>query len=74
MFRQNVRFPMGTICATLFADMFVVCFVVREDSCCLFLKIINLMLLKTVSEHDQEILQSHTADQTRASRGRATEH
>ena len=32
------------------------------------------LVVKKVSEYDQEIQQSHTADQPTAPRGRATEH
>ena len=37
-------------------------------------QLFSLSLLPKVSEYDQEIAQSHTADQPTALRGRATEH
>ena len=41
---QIVSIPMGTNCAPLVAGFFW--FVMREASCCLFLTIIKLVLLK----------------------------
>ena len=47
LYRQIVGIPMGTNFAPLIADCF--CFVMRETSCSLFLKISRLMLLKQLT-------------------------
>ena len=44
LYRQIVGIPLGTKCAPLVAYLF--CSVMRETSCCLFERIINLKLLK----------------------------
>ena len=49
LYRQIVGIQMGTNCASLVADMFY-CFAMREISCCLFLTIIKLMLLKLLTQ------------------------
>ena len=47
LYRQNAGVPMGTNCAPLVADLFS--FVMRENSCCLYLTIIKLKLLKLLT-------------------------
>ena len=47
-YRQIVGIPMGTNCAPLVADLFL--FVMRETLCCLCQTIINLMLLKLLTQ------------------------
>ena len=44
LYRQILGIPMGTNCAPRVADLF--CSVMRETSCCPFLRITSLMLLK----------------------------
>ena len=50
MYMQNVGIPKGTHRSPLIADLFLVSYE-RETSCCLFLTIIKLMMLKHLTLH-----------------------
>ena len=48
LYQQIVGIQIGTNCASLVADMFY-CFAIRVISCCLFLILIKLVLLKLLT-------------------------